>query len=121
MDESPRKRRSTALARPTPMSVEPSIVELNRNHYFMAGLLALLLGFQLRMVDAYVLNEHVTRFLATRLTSQQSSERAMTQLLVGPAAPKKTLRPPDWLGWALMSAGSVLVLHSLALKSPGSK
>jgi hypothetical protein len=29
------------------------------------------------------------------------------------------LRPPVWLGYALMSVGGVLMLHSLAMKRPG--
>jgi hypothetical protein len=32
-------------------------MELNRNHYFAAGVVALLLGWQLRYVDSFVLNE----------------------------------------------------------------
>jgi hypothetical protein len=38
---------------------------------------------------------------------------------VGPT-PRRTLRPPTWLGFALISIGAVLVLHSLAMKKPGS-
>jgi hypothetical protein len=32
---------------------------------------------------------------------------------------RKRIRPPRWLHLALLSAGGVLVLHSLALKKPG--
>ena len=32
---------------------------------------------------------------------------------------KHRVEPPSWLGWALVSVGSVLILHSLALKKPG--
>ena len=90
-------------------------MELNRNHYFMAGVVLLLLGIQLRMIDAFVLNESTTRFL-----SQRAGGAATAAILpaIGPA-PRKTVRPPDWLGWALMSVGSVLVLHALAMKGPG--
>lgn len=90
-------------------------MELNRNHYFMAGVVLLLLGIQLRMIDAFVLNESTTRFL-----TQRAGGAAAAAILpaIGPA-PRKTVRPPDWLGWALMSVGSVLVLHALAMKGPG--
>ena len=32
--------------------------------------------------------------------------------------PKKTVRPPEWIGWCLMSVGGVLILHSLAMPRP---
>ena len=38
---------------------------------------------------------------------------------VGPAL-RKTVVPPDWIGWALVSLGSVLILHALALPKPAS-
>lgn len=33
--------------------------------------------------------------------------------------PAKTFQPPEWIGWALLSIGAVLVLHSLAMPKPG--
>jgi hypothetical protein len=33
--------------------------------------------------------------------------------------PRKKVRPPGWLAWALISVGGVFVLHSLAMKKPG--
>jgi hypothetical protein len=32
---------------------------------------------------------------------------------------RKVVEPPQWLGYALLSIGSVLVLHSLAMPKPG--
>jgi hypothetical protein len=32
--------------------------------------------------------------------------------------PRKTVRPPQWLGWLMLSAGGVLVMHSLAMPKP---
>ena len=32
---------------------------------------------------------------------------------------RKVVQPPQWLGYALLSVGSVLVLHSLAMPKPG--
>lgn len=95
-------------------------MEINRNQYFLVGLVVLLLGLQVRMVESYLLNEKASRFVAERL-----------QVLVGddvgdgafmPAAgpiPRRTVRPPVWLGYAFISLGAVLVLHSLAMKRPG--
>lgn len=99
-------------------------MELNRNQYFLAGMVILLLGLQLRMVDTFVLNERATQFLAQRLQAVPSQPLASVGDLPtlvaaqGPVA-KHRLRPPRWLGWSLVSLGSVLVLYSLALKKPG--
>jgi hypothetical protein len=95
---------------------EPS-VEFNRNHYFLAGVVLLLVGIQLRMVDAFVLNEGATRFLSQQAGGATSAAATILPA-IGPT-PRKTVRPPEWLGWALMSVGSVLILHSLAMKGPG--
>lgn len=92
-------------------------MELNRNHYFMAGIVLLLLGIQFRLVDSYVLNEHSTRML----TSQTGGAGLRSNPLVSAAtgSSRKIVKPPEWAGWALMSIGSVLILHSLAMKGPG--
>lgn len=95
-------------------------MEMNRNQFFFAGLLILLLGIQFRVVNSYVLKGEVSRFLHEQT---QSAPMAASPTLFGsaPAAlvPNKVLNPPDWLGWCLMSVGSVLILHSLAMKKPG--
>ena len=95
-------------------------MELNRHHYFIAGIVILLLGIQLRLVDSYVLNEDSTRWLMN-----QSGDPAVKAVAVAsdlmPAAgptPRKTIVPPQWLGWAALSLGSVLILHALALPRP---
>jgi hypothetical protein len=33
--------------------------------------------------------------------------------------PRKVIEPPSWLGWAVLSVGAVVTLHSLAMKKPG--
>jgi hypothetical protein len=94
-------------------------VEINRNQYFLIGLVILLLGIQLRMVESYVLNEKASKFVAERL-APLSSESGEGHLMpsAGPT-PARTIHPPAWLGYALISTGAVLVLHSLAMKKPG--
>jgi hypothetical protein len=83
-------------------------MEFNRNQFFMAGMLILLLGVQFRSVETFVLNERTTQVLAQRIQAWKQPQMAST----GNA-------PPKWLGWALVSVGSVLLLHSLSLKKPG--
>jgi len=90
-------------------------VELNRNQFFMAGVFLVLLGVQFRLLDSVTLNEKATEFLA----NHTSSSASMASFLPSAAMPKKTLHPPPWLGWALVSIGAVCILHSLAMKKPG--
>ena len=93
-------------------------MELNRNHYFMAGVVLLLLGVQLRVVDSYVLNEQSTRLLTPQPANNGlMAVRPLIQSVS--SAQHKVVKPPEALGWALMSIGSVLILHALAMKGPG--
>ena len=97
-------------------------MEINRNQYFMAGLVLLFLGIQFHMVDAYVLNEKASQRLAERMTKSDSGEGPASQSFTQAAAmaiPHHTVKPPEWLGWAFISVGSVLMLHSLAMQRPG--
>lgn len=99
-------------------------MEFNRNHYFIAGAVILLFGVQFRMVDSYVLNEPASRFLAEKFSSPEKQVATNTILPTmelaapGSSVPLRTIRPPVWLGWACISVGAVLMLHSLALKRP---
>jgi hypothetical protein len=99
-------------------------MDLNRNHFFIIGTVILFLGVQLRFVDSYVLNEPTTRFLAEKFASadkQMASTTVMPAMeMAGPgsSASLRTIRPPIWLGWALISVGGVLMLHSLAMRKP---
>src|SRR5262245_16687154 len=97
-------------------------MELNRNQYFLAGLVVLLLGIQLRMVDTFVLNERATVFYNNRLNDikgQQVASAGDMPTLLGSQAPMlRRIQPPNWLGFSFVSVGSVLVLYSLVLKKP---
>ena len=97
-------------------------MEVNCNQYFMAGLVVLLLGIQLRLVEAFVLNERATQFVAQRIQQikGQASPGGETTL-VSAEAPiaQHRLQRPKLLGYSVISIGGVLVLYSLALKKPG--
>ncbi len=47
-----------------------------------------------------------------------ASVSAATQSLTQSDKPlvKKTIHPPDWIGWSLISIGAVLILHSWGMK-----
>ena len=96
-------------------------MEMNRHHYFLVGLIVLYLGLQFRMIDAFVLNEDATKFITTQFGSatEQASADMLDALVGQEAAPRKTVRPPEWLGWAMISVGSVLILHALSMRRPG--
>jgi hypothetical protein len=98
------------------------MMDISRNQFFFAGLLCLFLGVEFRMVDSFELNPEFTQFLAVRTGHPLASVNATSQTLMQSDKPpaKKVVRPPDWLGWSLISLGSVLVLHSWGMKKPGS-
>jgi hypothetical protein len=96
-------------------------MELNRNHYFMMGVVILLLGIQFRVVDAYVLTEEASKVVTKYV--KKAKAQPPTLFFFGPLSsimiPKQhKWHPPKWIGWLLVSAGAVLVLHSLAMKRP---
>lgn len=92
-------------------------MEFDRNRYFMIGVLLLLLGIQFRMVESFVLNETSTRALAKVVKDSQlaTQDFGTTLYLNAHPSPKKTVKPPHWLGWALFTSGGVICLHSLVL------
>lgn len=98
---------------------------MNRNHVLMLGAVILMLGFQLRMVDSYVLNSTTTTFLSEKLklgepnTPPIATGIAQYLPISANPAPHRVIRPPRWLGWAFLSVGAVVMLHSLAMRKPG--
>jgi len=96
-------------------------MEITRNQYFMAGLVLLLLGAQFRAIEAVELKEQFAKFVAERSDHPLISLGTQTPLLsAAETAPaNRTVYPPDWIGWMLLSLGGVLVLHSLAMPKSG--
>ncbi len=90
------------------------MMDITRNQFFFAGLACLLMGIQFRMVDSIELTPEFTQFLAERTGHPLASVSATTQSLTQSDKPlvKKTIKPPDWIGFSLISLGSVLILHS---------
>jgi hypothetical protein len=97
-------------------------MDITRNQYFLFGLVLLFLGVELLNVESVTLTPEFTLFLAKQTNHPIASLNAATESLVpnsGATVPPKTVNPPEWIGWLLTSLGSVLVLHSLAMKKPG--
>jgi hypothetical protein len=97
------------------------MMDITRNQFFFAGVLFLMLGVQFKMVDSFDLTPEFTQFLAERTGHPLAAVNEMTQNLTPSEKPlaKKNVRPPDWIGWSMISIGSVLVLHSWGMKKPG--
>lgn len=94
-------------------------MELNRNQFFLLGLVVLFLGIEFRLVESFVLNEKCTKFIMERAKKSEGGLSLSSLMPTAGTAPRRTVRPPDWIGWALVSIGAVLVLHSLAMPKPG--
>ena len=73
-----------------------------------------------------MLTEDAASFVAIRLGKDQPSDSRgvignsfVSAASASPVPQHRTFQPPTWLGWALMSVGAVLILHSLAMGKPG--
>ena len=92
----------------------------NRNHIFMIG--------------AVLLSSSAFSFAWSKLSCSTKRPRnswpngsaikpEQSALTIPPIIPgagaKKEVTPPNWVGWLMLSAGVVLVLHSMAMPKPG--
>jgi len=95
-------------------------MDINRNQWFLAGLVLLYIGIQFRMVDSFVLTPEVTQFLAEKTNHPLASVNATPAAAAPEAnlAARKTVTPGDWIGWAFVAAGATMVLHALSLPKP---
>jgi len=80
----------------------------------VTGVVLLLLGLQLRVCHSYQLTPQTTATLARWLAPKQpTAESVVQRVVVETTAVQKTIRPPRWLGWALLSFGVVLTSHGV--------
>ncbi len=95
-------------------------MDITRYHVFLVGVVLLLLGFEFRLIDSFVLTPKATKFLAEQ-TGHQAAVASATLLSVAgtePQLPSKVVNPPEWASWFLLSLGSVFVLQSWAMVKP---
>ena len=92
-------------------------MQMTRNRIFLIGFLLILLGFQFRMVESFVLNEPATRALAkvTRKTPVASNDMMSAFMMQVHPNPTKKVSPPRWLGLAMIAGGTVVALHAIAM------
>ena len=96
-------------------------MELNRNHYFMIGLVILFIGIQARVVYSVELTPQCVKFLADKTGHPMAAAikaTDATSITGQTAALSKTVVLPEYAGWCSMSIGAVLILHALAMKKP---
>jgi hypothetical protein len=97
-------------------------MEINRNQWFLFGLIILLLGAQFRLVDSYVLTAESTELLARGTGQPVAAANPSSPLLLplqsAPATVRKTVVPPEWIGWVMLSVGLVATFQSLAMRRP---
>ncbi len=96
-------------------------MDITRNQFYMTGLVLLFLGIQFRMIESVELKPDVHRFLSERSGHPLAAMGAQSPILSSfdQATGTRIFTPPEWIGWLLVSAGSVLVLHSLAMPKTG--
>lgn len=93
---------------------------MNRHHFLMLGIVLLFLGVQFYLVDTIVLTEEVTKVMAKSAGKDTTAVETASLFVPGSdGLTKKQVTPPTWLGWLLMSVGTVLILHSFAMPKPG--
>ena len=93
-------------------------MELNRNHYFMLGLVILFIGIQGRMIYSIELTPECVKFLADKTGHPMAAAIKSTDDSNGSGttvAPSKTIVFPEYAGWGAVSIGAVLILHALAM------
>ncbi len=83
--------------------------------FFLIGAVALMMGIQFRAVDSIVLTPKASKFYEEKIARQtvfHTNPYDAVLMTSGPI-PQKTIQPPGWLGWALLSVGGVMTLHGL--------
>jgi hypothetical protein len=95
-------------------------MDINRNQVFLVGLVLVLFGVQFRALDSVVLTPKATKFLAEQTDQPGAAATKAIESITGKTAtlPRQTVRPPDWLGYFLLSVGAVLILHSWTMVKP---
>ncbi len=88
--------------------------------FFIIGVLALVIGFQLRAVDSFVLTPQASAAIEKNVRRSQLRTNPYDSVMMagvsGIPTTRKTVRPPRWLGWAMLSVGAVLVLHGSTVR-----
>jgi len=84
------------------------------NFSIYAGILLVLLGCQLCMVESYVLTPGTTRVLADWFGPPADTvEGVVQQAVIETTSPRKRITPPPWFRWAVLGVGVVLTANGI--------
>ena len=79
---------------------------MNRNYYFLIGMVILLLGLQFRAVKSFTINEKTSHFITTKLAKGVAADVDAAPSTLAESSPSvRTVKPPRWIGFALLSMG----------------
>lgn len=79
-----------------------------------AGVVLLLVGVQLRMVESYVCTPEATAVLSDWFgPAPNTAQGALQGFVVKTTSPRHVFTPPAWSAWAFISVGAVLVMNGL--------
>ena len=98
-------------------------MDITRNQYFLAGLVLLFLGIEMLFGGKLYLTPEFTQFLAERTGHKMAVVNDTVQTMFQTetddhSAQNRQYRPSGSAGRS-SSLGSVLILHSWAMKKPG--
>ncbi|UUO05874.1 hypothetical protein M4951_21215 [Blastopirellula sp. J2-11] len=86
-------------------------------HAIYLGVILLLAGVTLKSVESFTLTPTATRLLSRHAgPSTETTEGALQSMIVENTDQRHMIRPRSWIGWGLLSAGAVLVVHGIILK-----
>jgi len=103
------------------------ILPMNRTVMMTLGFLLIFAGIQLNVVDSYVMTPRMSRFLSDNFSNNQLQAGTETIASFGEPAvaaiprptlgfaniPNRVVRPPGWMGWAVMFLGAVFFLNGV--------
>jgi hypothetical protein len=87
--------------------------------FLTIGIVVLLIGLHLRMVDTFVLTPKASHFVEAKIKRMGRTTNPYAYdsvLLTAGPVPKKSITPPRWLGLALISVGAILIFHGVSLR-----
>ena len=97
-------------------------MKMDRNRWLLVGLLVLFLGLEFRFVERVTLTQEMSETLAFNKEPEAANAAARFGQIfpaVGPTIPQQSFNLPRWMGWLLISVGSVIVLQSFVMPKPG--
>ncbi len=93
-------------------------MDLDKHKLLLWGTLILFFGIQFHYFNSYVLTEKASKVYYSRFEKKAKVDVPKSKFLQKEEeeSPRKTFRPPNWLGRCLISVGAVLVVQAIMLR-----